>query len=69
MSFANFPHPQDSVTLLQRSLERGRLGHAYLLHGANLAQLELLARTLAKTLNCEQPRRASAGGPGRRNRC
>jgi DNA polymerase III subunit delta' len=63
MSFATFSEQQDSVTLLQRSLARGRLGHAYLLHGGDLHQLELLARTLAKTLNCEQPVRAAAGGP------
>src|SRR5262245_16803219 len=63
MSFANFPSHQDSVTLLQRSLERGRLGHAYLLQGADLPQLETLARTLAKTLNCEQPVRTAPGQP------
>jgi len=41
--------------LLQRSLERGRLAHAYLFTGHQLDQLEGLARTLAKTLNCLHP--------------
>jgi DNA polymerase-3 subunit delta' len=40
---------------LQRSLARRRLGHAYLFTGDQLDELELLARTLAKTLNCQQP--------------
>jgi DNA polymerase-3 subunit delta' len=40
---------------LQRSLERGRLGHAYLFSGAELEPLSDVARTLAKTLNCEHP--------------
>ena len=44
-----------SVQLLQRSLARGRLGHAYLFIGDQLDELELLARTLAKTLNCQNP--------------
>ncbi|HEY5298443.1 MAG TPA: hypothetical protein VIK59_11020 [Verrucomicrobiae bacterium] len=43
------------VQLLQRSLARGRLGHAYLFAGDQLEELELLARTLAKTLNCQNP--------------
>ena len=61
MSFAALSQEQDSVKLLQRSLERGRLGHAYLFHGADLGGLELVARTLAKTLNCEQPVRSGDG--------
>jgi len=43
------------VQLLQRSLERGRLAHAYLFTGRQLDLLEALARTLAKTLNCLHP--------------
>lgn len=46
--------------MLQRSLQRGRLGHAYLFSGGDLQTLESLARTLAKTLNCQ--RAAKAGG-------
>jgi len=55
MAFKNFPGQQQGVQLLQRSLERGRLAHAYLFTGHQLDQLELLARTLAKTLNCLKP--------------
>ncbi len=58
MAFADFPDQELSVKLLQRSLERGRLGHAYLFAGNHLDALEALARTLAKTLNCERPVRA-----------
>lgn len=62
MSFAQLDSLGDSIVLLQRSLERGRLGHAYLFHGGELAALEQVARTLAKTLNCAQPPRQSANG-------
>lgn len=55
MAFKNFPKPSQGVQLLQRSLARGRLGHAYLFTGHRLEELELLARTLAKTLNCRKP--------------
>lgn len=54
MGFGAFP-AQHGVELLQRSLARGRLAHAYLFHDGDLAELENLARTLAKTLNCEHP--------------
>lgn len=54
MAFASFPEQAQGVMLLQRSLERGRLGHAYLFSGANLQRLESLARNLAKTLNCQR---------------
>lgn len=61
MAFADFPQQQQVLQLLQRSLERGRLGHAYLFSGNDLAALEGMARALAKTLNCEQPRRGAGG--------
>lgn len=54
MSFKLFPK-QQGVQLLQRSLARGRLGHAYLFSGDQIEELESLARTLAKTLNCQNP--------------
>ena len=60
MAFKDFTAQTQNVTLLQRSLERGRLGHAYLFCGDRLEDLEGLARTLAKTLNCQQP--VQAGG-------
>src|SRR3989449_9744430 len=62
MAFKDFPEQQDVVQLLQRSLERGRLAHAYLFCGADLAELEAVARTLAKTLDCEKPPRRGASG-------
>ncbi len=61
MSFADFPEQERVVQLLQRSLQRGRLAHAYLFTGGHLEELESVARTLAKTLNCQQPRRGDSG--------
>ncbi|MFZ0826116.1 MAG: DNA polymerase III subunit [Verrucomicrobiia bacterium] len=55
MAFKLFAKQTQGVELLQRSLARGRLGHAYLFAGDQLEALESLARTLAKTLNCQQP--------------
>lgn len=64
MGFGAFPQQQDVVRLLQRSLERGRLAHAYLFNGPDLAELEGVARTLAKVLNClAPPRRGPDGQP------
>ena len=60
MSFKDFPDQQQGVDLLQRSLERGRLAHAYLFTGHHIDELEAIARTLAKTLNCHNP--VKAGG-------
>jgi DNA polymerase-3 subunit delta' len=54
VSFKQFSS-QQGVQLLQRSLARGRLGHAYLFSGDQIEELESLARTLAKTLNCQNP--------------
>lgn len=61
MSFADLKHQQQVVELLQRSLERGRLAHAYLFAGDKIDPLEAMARTLVKTLNCLQPRKGRAG--------
>ena len=55
MAFKHFPKQTQGVQLLQRSLARGRLGHAYLFAGDQLDELELPARTLAKILNCQNP--------------
>ncbi len=55
MAFTKFSDQSQGVQLLQRSLARGRLGHAYLFTGDQLEELETLARTLAKTLNCLNP--------------
>jgi DNA polymerase III subunit delta' len=55
MAFKDSPEQNQGIELLQRSLARGRLGHAYLFSGDQLEELEFLARTLAKTLNCQNP--------------
>src|SRR4051812_4558976 len=62
MSFEQFPEQQDVVQLLQRSLAKGRLGHAYLFSGTDLETLGAAGRTLAKTLNCENPPKRSPSG-------
>ena len=61
MALRDFPKQEQGVQLLQRSLERGRLAHGYLFTGHSVAELEALAGALAKTLNCQQPRRAANG--------
>ncbi|MEO6036664.1 MAG: DNA polymerase III subunit [Verrucomicrobiota bacterium] len=62
MSFTDFPEQERVVQLLQRSLERRRLAHAYLFSGNNIEVLEAVARTLAKTLNCQDAPRKTATG-------
>ena len=62
MAFAHLSEQQDPIQLLQRSLERGRLGHAYLFAGTDLAELEKIGRTLAKAVNCQDPPRRNAAG-------
>lgn len=54
MAFSDLPQHSAPITLLQRSLAYGRLGHAYLLLGDSLDELELLAGNFVKTINCEQ---------------
>ena len=66
MAFGDFTSHEQGVGLLQRSLERGRLGHAYLFAGHDLAELEALARTLAKVLNCDSRREAATDDTVRR---
>lgn len=61
MSFEAFPEQREVAKLLQRSLGAGRLGHAYLFSGDDLPEMEALARTLAKVLNCQHPVRAESG--------
>lgn len=55
MAFKSFSKHEQGVQLLQRSLARGRLGHAYLFSGDQMLELEAIARTLAETLNCLHP--------------
>jgi len=61
MGFRDFPMHEQGVQLLQRSLIQGRLAHGYLFSGSNLPELEQLAATLAKTLNCLNPLRSPSG--------
>lgn len=61
MAFKDFPEQKQGVGLLQRSLERGRLAHAYLFTGHELSELQAIAETLARTLNCQQPVRGKNG--------
>src|ERR1043165_9659169 len=61
MSFRDFPTQAGVVQLLQRSLDRGRLAHAYLFSGHDVEELERAAATLAKVLNCAQPVRSKSG--------
>ena len=64
MSFVDFPEEKQVVQLLQRTLDHGRLAHAYLFTGSTLDELGKMARTLAKTVNCQNPpRRGRAGLP------
>ena len=62
--FSDFPEQARIAQVLQRSLERDRLAHAYLFAGHTLEELEAVARTLAKTVNClSPPRRTASGAP------
>lgn len=56
MAFKDFPESTQGIELLQRALTRGRLGHAYLFSGGQIEILEALAKNLAKTLNCKNPK-------------
>jgi DNA polymerase-3 subunit delta' len=60
--FSDFPDQVRVTQLLQRSLERNRLAHAYLFSGNALKELEDMARTLAKVANCLSPTRRAANG-------
>jgi DNA polymerase-3 subunit delta' len=55
MPFKDFPADDQGIQLLQRSLGRSRLAHAYLFAGPDPEKLESVARTLAMTLNCLKP--------------
>ena len=57
MSFSRLTEHQQGIDLLQRSLEKGRLAHGYLLSGGSMPALEQIARSLAQTLSCQHPAR------------
>ncbi len=52
MSFSELKQQKAVAEQLRRSLERGRLAHAYLFAGPRGSGQETMARTLAKALNC-----------------
>jgi hypothetical protein len=52
MAFHNFSGQSQGVQLLQRSLARGRLGHAYLFTGDSLRDVDLLAN-LVRSLEAD----------------
>jgi len=56
------PEQTGAAQLLQRSLERDRLAHAYLFSGNSIGDLEDAARNLAKMLNCQSPAKRSPSG-------
>jgi DNA polymerase III subunit delta' len=60
--FADLTEQKHVVELLQKSLERGRLGHGYLFSGDSLEPMTAMAKALAKTLNCQSPSRKSETG-------
>ena len=64
MSWAQLQAPPRAVQLLQRSLARGRLAHAYLFTGDHPPALEDAARALAKTINCQSPKERGVTGLG-----
>ena len=60
--FSDFAQQTKVAQLLQRSLERDRLAHAYLFTGNSIGEMEGMARTLAKTLNCQSPPKRASNG-------
>jgi DNA polymerase III subunit delta' len=52
MSFSDLPEHRSVAEQLRRSLQRGRLAHAYLFAGPRGSGKEAMATTLAKALNC-----------------
>jgi DNA polymerase-3 subunit delta' len=53
MAFAELISQITTLDILKRSIERGRVGHAYLFTGADRTVLEKASRAFAKVMNCE----------------
>ena len=64
MAFGQFSKHAQGVQLLQRSLARGRLGHAYLFAGDRLEELESLARHAGKNIELPKPGQNRRRGDG-----
>ena len=62
MPLADFPSQYSVITLLQRSIQQGRLGHAYLLAGNDLGELEAVGLALGQALNCVEPTEIAPDG-------
>jgi DNA polymerase-3 subunit delta' len=69
MVLADFASRSTAVELLQRSLSRGRLGHAYLLSGEDLKFLEDFGMAFVKTLFCERSRAEGGVFPANADAC
>ena len=61
MSFDDFSGDRVIAERLQRSLERGRLAHAYLFAGPRGSGKIAMATTLAQALNCLQKEHDACG--------
>ena len=61
MSWSKMTNQKAAVQLLRRSLQKGRLAHAYLLVAENLNDAQRLARELAKVVNCEKTASSATG--------
>ena len=62
MVLAESPARREVVQLFQRSFEQGRLGHAYLLSGESMSDIEAVARAVSQTVNCQSPNNTAPDG-------
>ena len=65
MAFAKLISKIPTLGILQKSIERERIGHAYLFTGAHRETLELSAVAFAKAVNCTQASHSDAPSPSR----
>ena len=64
MAFAELISQIPTLDILKRSIERGRVGHAYLFTGADRGVLERASHAFAKVMNCEETAANGAHGTG-----
>lgn len=55
MTLTEFVEETPSLAVLSRSIERSRIGHAYMLVGSGLGRLERIAVAFGRRLLCERP--------------